>query len=42
MYSIWFDAQQLDAAALAGNAELQGTIPMWQWIGDDPAVRFSY
>ncbi len=39
---ICFDAKQLDSAALVGNAELQGTIPMWQWIGDDPATTFSY
>jgi len=39
---ICFDAKQLDSAALVGNAELQGTIPMWKWIGDDPATTFSY
>jgi predicted peroxiredoxin len=39
---ICFDAKQLDGDALIAGAELQGTIPMWQWIGDDPATTFSY
>jgi predicted peroxiredoxin len=39
---ICFDAKQLDKGSLIGNAELGGTVPMWQWIGDDPAVTFSY
>jgi hypothetical protein len=32
----------LDKGNLIGNAEIGGTVPMWQWIGDDPAVTFSY
>jgi len=24
------------------GAEVGGTIPMWNWIGEDPAVTFSY
>ena len=39
---ICFNAKQLDAAALIEGAELQGTIPMWQWIGDEGATTFSY
>ena len=39
---ICFDAKQLDKGNLLGNAEIGGTVPMWQWIGDDPAVTFSY
>ena len=39
---ICFNARQLDADNLIGNAELQGTIPMWNWIGDDAATTFSY
>jgi len=39
---ICFDAKQLDKGDLIGNAELGGTVPMWQWIGDDSAVTFSY
>lgn len=39
---ICFDARKLDADGLLENATLNGTIPLWQWIGDDPAVTFSY
>jgi hypothetical protein len=27
---------------LVTNAELGGTVPMWGWIGDEPANTFSY
>jgi predicted peroxiredoxin len=37
-----FDAKQLVASDLISGAELNGTVPMWNWIGDDPAVTFSY
>jgi predicted peroxiredoxin len=39
---ICFDARHLDANDLIEGAELGGTVPMWQWIGDDNAVTFSY
>ena len=39
---ICFNAKQLEASDLLAGAELQGTVPMWQWIGDDNAVTFSY
>lgn len=39
---ICFDAKGLDAEALVGNAHLGGTIPLWEWIGDEPATTFSY
>jgi predicted peroxiredoxin len=39
---ICFTARQLDAGELLDNAVLNGTVPMWQWIGADPAVTFSY
>ncbi len=39
---ICFDARQLDRTALITGAEVQGTVPMWQWIGDDAATTFSY
>jgi len=39
---ICFNAKQLDDATLIAGAELQGTVPMWQWIGDDNATTFSY
>ncbi|WBB50602.1 DsrE family protein [Verrucosispora sp. WMMA2044] len=39
---ICFDARGLDKGQLIANAELGGTVPMWQWIGDDPVATFSY
>ncbi len=39
---ICFDARQLDKDDLIAGAELAGTIPLWQWIGDEPATTFSY
>ena len=39
---ICFDARRLSASGLVSNAELGGTVPMWQWIGDAEATTFSY
>jgi predicted peroxiredoxin len=39
---ICFDARHLDKASLIDGAELQGTVPMWGWIGDEGATTFSY
>ncbi len=39
---ICFNARQLDPGQLLANAELGGTVPMWQWIGDEGATTFSY
>ena len=39
---ICFNAKQLPDSELIAGAELNGTVPMWNWIGDDPAVTFSY
>jgi predicted peroxiredoxin len=39
---ICFDARHLDKGDLLPNAELGGTVPMWEWIGDDAANTFSY
>jgi len=39
---ICFDAKKLDKGDLLANAELAGTVPMWQWIGDEAATTFSY
>jgi predicted peroxiredoxin len=39
---VCFDAKGLNHDALIVGAEVAGTIPMWKWIGDDPAVTFSY
>ena len=39
---ICFDTRKLEKGDLLTNAEVAGTIPMWQWIGDDGATTFSY
>lgn len=39
---ICFNARHLDAGGLIPRAELNGTIPLWQWIGDEPATTFGY
>ena len=39
---ICFNAKGLDQSKLIGGAELQGTVPMWNWIGDEGATTFSY
>jgi predicted peroxiredoxin len=39
---VCFNAKKLDQSGLIAGAEIQGTIPMWNWIGDEPATTFSY
>lgn len=39
---VCFSAKQLDAGNLIGGAEIQGTLPLWAWIGDEGATTFSY
>ena len=39
---ICFDAKGLDKGDLIQGAELGGTVPMWNGIGDEGAVTFSY
>ena len=39
---ICFNTKQLDADVLIPGAELNGTVPLWNWIGDEPATTFSY
>lgn len=39
---ICFDAKKLDKGDLVSNAEVAGTIPLWNWIGDEGATTFSY
>ncbi len=39
---ICLDARELDQTNLISGAEVQGTIPMWNWIGDEGATTFSY
>jgi predicted peroxiredoxin len=38
---ICWNARHLEGATLIEGAELNGTIPMWEWIGDG-ATTFSY
>jgi len=39
---VCFNAKQLDDTTLIEGAEVQGTVPMWHWIGDEGATTFSY
>lgn len=39
---VCFNAKKLDESRLIAGAEVQGTVPMWQWIGDEGATTFSY
>ena len=39
---ICFNAKQLDKGSLLANAELAGTVQLWEWIGDQGATSFSY
>jgi predicted peroxiredoxin len=39
---ICFNAKNLSQESLIGGAELQGTVPLWAWIGDEAATTFSY
>lgn len=39
---ICFNAKKLDPRQLIAGAEIQGTAPMWEWIGDEAATTFSY
>ena len=39
---ICFNARKLPEDSLVDNATLGGTVPLWQWIGDEPATTFSY
>lgn len=36
------DARKIDRSTFAANAEAGGTVQLWQWIGEDPVVTFSY
>ena len=36
-----FNAKRLDPGSLITGAAIGGTMPMWEWIGDD-ATTFSY
>ena len=39
---ICFNSRALDADHLVVNAELGGTVQLWEWIGDSGATTFSY
>lgn len=39
---ICVSARRLDPDTLIPGAEINGTVPMWNWIGDEPATTFSY
>jgi predicted peroxiredoxin len=39
---ICFNARELDEAELVANARLGGATPLWEWIGDEDAIVFSY
>jgi predicted peroxiredoxin len=39
---VCFNAKQLDKGSLLPNAELAGTVQLWEWIGDQAATTFSY
>jgi len=39
---ICFNTKRLDETTLIAGAEIQGTVPLWAWIGDEGATTFSY
>jgi predicted peroxiredoxin len=39
---ICFNAKHLDKGDLLPNAEIAGTVQLWEWIGDEGATTFSY
>ena len=39
---VCFNAKQLDQDDLVANAELAGSVQLWEWIGDEGATTFSY
>jgi predicted peroxiredoxin len=39
---VCFNAKKLDQGGLLPNAELAGTVQLWEWIGDEGATTFSY
>ena len=39
---VCFSAKQLDQGGLVTNAELAGSVQLWEWIGDEGATTFSY
>ncbi len=39
---ICVNSKKLNAETLIAGAEVGGTVPLWQWIGDDAATTFSF
>jgi hypothetical protein len=39
---VCFNAKQLDKGRLLHNAELAGSVQLWEWIGHEQATTFSY
>lgn len=39
---VCFNAKKLDKDRLLPNAEVAGTVQLWEWIGDEGATSFSY
>lgn len=39
---ICFNSRRIDDTTLLSNARLGGSVPLWEWIGDDDTVTFSY
>jgi hypothetical protein len=40
--SVCFNTKQLDKGGLLPNAELGGSVQLWEWIGEEGATTFSY
>jgi hypothetical protein len=36
------NAKKRDAGSFIAGAEVGGTVPLWQWIGDEAATTFSF
>jgi predicted peroxiredoxin len=39
---VCWNARHLQGSELIANAAVAGTVPMWEWIGDEGATTFSY
>lgn len=37
-----FNSKKLDKEQLIKHAEIGGTIPLWEWIGDEGATTFTF
>lgn len=39
---VCFNARKLDTADLVGNAEVEGAVPLFEWLDDEAGTVFSY